>query len=125
MSAALTPQEVQRAGILANQALQGKRLFFVRINPSLNTLKRVTTQLLQTVRRVDPTDYAPDGFETVLRVLSESSELIRSFYVLYDQGGDLDFLRTAADELDQARRWVIQGLAPDPSSGPLRQNSIN
>ena len=114
-----TPEEIEQAGRIAVQLLQGRELWpRLRINPSEGSLRRSAGGFLALVRQIDPRQYGRPEFSAVIAILDDAANSFRAFYYLNRPFGDFEFLLSGANEIAQIRRSIVQGLAPDPLLNP-------
>ena len=121
-----SPDKIQELGRLAVQSLSSKRsrLFFWR-DPRQEFRSRLVS-LVTLAQSVDPSAFEPEQFGQVDQVLGEAISKLENYFARFVEPSDAVTCYVtgrAISDLREAREWIAQGLSPERSKRPSKEES--
>jgi hypothetical protein len=116
-----TPERVQEVARQTFQALRRRESFLAFWLTDRNDLHRDIAQCVKMVCAVNPAHFSEDDFADLTASLSRVIDALERYFAKHGSGKDVAqcyFLGHSLNSLKDAKRWIAQGLPPDPSKRP-------
>jgi hypothetical protein len=117
----MTPQEIERAGLLAIQALQGRKVLFWRLQPNHETLKTSLHDLIEVAYEADLTTASDEQMQDIdVRLANVIASLDRFITERLTDVREVRAFCDIAERLRTVQYWFDRGLSPNPNKRPSK-----
>lgn len=113
-----TADQIQVVAAQALKAINQQQSFWTFWYHDRQAINREIAELVDLVCKVDPSNFSEDEFAPLTDKLSRVIEALERYFAKHGNANDAaecQVLGSACQRLREARKWIAQGLSPDPA----------